>query len=122
LLYDGKAEVVGNLLDEEEADAESPLLKLLLGRMSELLGRISGFRRSFPSSRPSMVPTSQYIKRPVGVRPLRGSVGGRAMLKRSLESLVELWRLGVLLTVVFQAVARVVLPRGSQPRLPVCNK
>jgi len=80
LLYDGNAEVADGLLDEEAGDAESLL--------QEGLGRVTAFARCFPSGRPSIVPTSQYSKRPVGVSPLRGKVGGRAILKRRLETSV----------------------------------
>jgi hypothetical protein len=114
LLYDGKDDVADDVSDEEGTEAEL----ILPG----LLGRVSAFGRFFPSGRPSIVPTSQYNKRPVGVRPLRGSVGGRAILNRSLDSSVEAQRLHELLTVVFQAVAKVVLPRDCQPRLPACSK
>ena len=82
LLYDGKAEVADRLLDEEGADAEAML--------PELLGRIPGFGRFSPSGKPSIVPTSQYNRRPVGVRLLRGKVGGRGILKRSLAASVGL--------------------------------
>lgn len=118
LLYDGKAdgkaEVADKLLDEEGADAKTTF--------SELLGRISGFGRFSPSGKPSIFPTSQYNRRPVGVRLLRGKVGGRAILKRSLAASVESQRSLESLTVVFQAVAKAVHPRDIRPRLPVCNR
>jgi len=82
LLYDGKAGVADELLDEEAADAKTTF--------SELLDRISGFGRFSPSGKPSIFPTSQYNRRPVGVRLLRGKVGGRDILKRRLAASVEL--------------------------------
>jgi hypothetical protein len=114
LLYDGKAEVAGELLDEEGAGARTML--------SELLGPMSGFGRIFPSGKPSIVPTSQYNRRPVGVRLLRGKVGGRAILKRTLAASVEPYRSLTSPTVVFLAVAKSVHPWDTRLRLPVCNK
>lgn len=86
LLYEGKAEVAkaevaNELLDESAADEKT--------MSSELFGRKSGFWRYFPSGKPSIVPTSQYNRRPVGVRLLRGKVGGRAILKRTLAAVSQ---------------------------------
>ena len=80
LLYDGKAEVVDGLPNEEEADAKT--------LSSKLLGRVLIVGLFFPSGKPSIVPTSKYNRRPVGVRLSRGKVGGRAILKRRLETSV----------------------------------
>jgi len=72
-LYDGKVELDDSVVGEDGVE---------LLEWDERRSVFAGWR---PSGRPSIEPTSQYIRRAVGRRPLRGNVGGRLILNRNLK-------------------------------------